>query len=578
MAEQRFKGSWILKILIVLLALVLVAVIYIPDRTWSSERKVVETSRNNLMALYEAENYHYLKTKRYIPGDSLEALITFADSDSALIARQKIGQLTHELSRNLEGAMQIPVIKALIPISKSLNEINDELNFNSRYFSKYDHILRQSEEILTGLPRFSSGSADFPHFSVMKNYVDSLSILKERIGDYKLQNAALLGQRYLDSLNAHIGNIETGTVTRAWNAEYDKISSLLKEIKKTDIVLVSTVADRTKKFIDRIKTAMNELARINLSDNIHRLQMQKDYLNQTHESFLKQANFFISQNYGIMQLNEVDSLLVKLNEDNLYCPDIFDGKHRYIVHYRPGRPGLVVECPNLLNGFQQQLIASTAPLKNLSLYPVVNKINGALDSTIRVMNETKDKYRLSRYSTEILLSIKELEAEMTQEMDNVRLYRYVKRVQTFVDTVQTEKRLSALRPMIEDILAPMATLADHIERRNLEDIEKKLNYFGTKVQLIDSLVANTSQIPANVRREIPPFKNSFENVYGALNEIKTALNPADAPKLRQASNEIEKALLQTLNGYHERIYGIFFHVVHTNHGYVENGNKSWEER
>ncbi len=578
MAEQRFKGSWILKILIVLLALVLVAVIYIPDRTWNVERKVIETSRNNLAALYEAENYHYSKTKRYIPGDSLETLITFAGKDSALIARQKIGQLTHELSRNLDGIMQLPVIKALVPISKSLNEINDELNFNSRYFSKYEHIAAQSEAVLSSLPRFSSGSADFPNFSIMKSYVDSLSILKERIGDYKLQNAALLGQRYLDSLNAHISSIEMSTVTRAWNAEYDKISNLLKEVKRTDIVLVSTVADRTKKFIDRIKASMDDLARINLGENIQMLQMQKDYLNQTHESFLTQQNFFISQNYGIMQLNEVDSILVKLSEENLYCPDTFEGKHRYIVHYRPEHPGLVVECPNLLNNFQKQLIATTAPLKDLSLYPVVGKINGVLDSTIRVMNETKDKYRLSRYSTEILLSIKEVEAEMKQEMDNVRFYRYVKRVQTFVDTIQTEKRLSALKPMIEDVLAPMDTLADHIEKRDVGDIEKKLQYFGRKIQLIDSLVANTSQIPANVRREIPPFKNSYESVYAALNEIKTAINPADAQKLRQASEEIEKSLVQTLNGYHERIYGVFFHVEHTNHGFVENGNKSWEER
>lgn len=578
MSEQRFKGSWILKILIVLLALVLVAVIYIPDKTWKMERKIIETSRNNLVALYETENYHYSKTRRYLPGDSLEALITFADSDSALIARQKIGQLTHELSRNLDGIMQLPLIKALLPISKSLNEITDELNFNSRYFSKYEHIAAQSEAVLSSLPRFSSGSVDFPNFSIIKNYVDSLSILKERIGEYKLQNAALLGQRYLDSLNAHINNIEMGAVTRAWNVEYNKISALLKDVRKTDIILVSTVADRTKKFIDRIKSSMEELARINLGENIHLLQMQKEYLNQTHESFLTRQNFFISQNYGIMQLNEVDSLLVKLNEDNLYCPDTFEGKHRYIVHYRPGHAGIVVECPNLLDNFQKELIAATAPLKDLSLYPVIDKINSALDSTLRVMNQTKDKYRLSRYSTEVLLSMKELEAEMKQEMDNVRLYRYVRRVQAFVDTVETEKRLSALKPMIEDVLAPMDTLAEHIDKRDVADVEKKLNYFGRKIQFIDSLVANTSQIPANVRREIPAFKNSFENVYAALNEIKNAINPADAPKLRRASDEIEKSLVQALNGYRERIYGGFFHIEHTNHGFIENGNKSWEER
>lgn len=575
MAEQGYKGSIILKILIFVLAIGLVAVIYYPNRIWKAEDSLETRSQKNMVALYEAQNYHFNKNKLYVDADSLEELLTFIQNDSTLQQRQKIGELTVSLHRSLDNVLEIPLLKAILPISESINEISDELNFNSRYFTKYEHISNASDDVLSGLPKFSN-SGDFPNFCVVKTYVDSLNHLKERINDYKLQNSALLAQKYLDSLIVYAENIELDAVNNFWLSEYGKITSLLNDIKKTDIVLVSTVVDRTKKFTDRIKAAMSDLEKINYQQNIQALHSQKEYLNQVYQDFISGDNFLVSQNFGQLKLNEVDSILIKLNSDMFYSPDTFNGRQRYFVNFQQGKPSIKIESPNLTGLFHSQLMQATDPIRDLSVYPLTGAVRASLDSTITVMNEAKDKYRLSRYSTEILLNMKEVIAEMQQDLRSIRVYQYIKHLQTFVDTVQSERRISVLKPMIEDILNPMDTLATHLENLDLSDFNQKMNYYGKKIQSLDSLIQASRDVPASVKRDIKPFHPTFENVYGAIEQVRVNLNPGDGEKIRESARAIETALLNVLNGYNERIY-VFFYKKHKNYGYVENGSKSWEE-
>lgn len=575
MSEQSYKGSIILKILIFVLAIGLVAVIYYPDRIWKAEDSLEVRSRHNMIVLYEAENYYYGKNKLYVGADSLEKLLTFLQNDSTLNQKQKIGQLTVSLDRSLQNVLKIPLLKSILPISESINEINDELNFNSRYFTKYDYIMFASDGILSDLPKFSN-SADFPNFCIVKTYVDSLSHLKEHINDYKLQNCALLAQKYLDSLIVHAEKIELDAVNSFWLAEYGKISDLLKDIKKTDIVLVSTVVDRTKKFTDRIKTGMADLAKIDYQQNIEELHSQKEYLSQVHQDFISSDNFLISQNYGQLKLNEVDSMLIKLNQGMFYSPDTFEGPQLYFVNFPPQKQSIKIESPDLTKQFHAQLLEATEPIKDLSVYPLTGIIRASFDSTISVMNKNKNKYKLSKYSTDILLNMKELIAEMQQDVDKIRIYRYVKHLETFVDTVQSERRISVLKPMIEDILNPMDTLATHVENVDLSDFVTKMNYYGKKIRALDSLIQATPQVPASVKRQIQPFYPTFDKVYGAIEQIRVKLNPGDGEKIRQAARSIETALVNVLEGYNERVY-VFFYKKHRNYGYVENGTKSWEE-
>jgi len=565
------KGSIILKLLVLVFIAALVMVIYIPGKLWKQESRLENTSHNNMVSIYEAEEYYHTKTKSFVPADSLEKLLAFIKSDSTLIKKQKIGQLTNVLYDSVQKILTVPVIKAIIPISNALSEIDGDLSFNARYFEKYENIAAEAKNINASVNKFAN-NPDFPAFNHVRVYIDSLSILSDRVNEYKLQNAAQFAQQYIDSISSYLSNMELNKVQSEWAENYNKINSFVKDVKKTDIVLVSSVADRLKKFIDRINTSMSDLEKINPRQDVALLNRYKSAVSRVYSMFINPENFLVSQNDGILQLDEKDSILVKLSESNFYDPDTIDGVQRYFVAY--DGTNLVVESPNLSGMFHSDLETAVQPIQNLSFFSGINNLRASLDSTINEMNAAKDKYRLSRYSTELLLDLKEVIAEM-KDLNNIRFYRYANNIKNFVDTVKTERRLSVLKPLIEEILNPMDTLATHIETRNISDLEDRMNYFGEKLKKLDSLVAENPKMSSRTKRQIPSFYGMIETATHDVHDLKSALNPADGAKLRAAGKEIESALLKALNGYKEKVYMVFS-KKHINHGYVENGEKSWE--
>ena len=567
------KGSFLFKLLILVFILVLVAVIYIPDQIWTQENNMERVSRENMNTLYEAQHYYFNRTKSHLPSDSLSQLIEFIRSDSSLLEKQKIGSLTHVLLNGISGVLEIPTLKAMAPISDGVAEINGDLDFNTRYFSKYDHILQQKEDIKVRLKKFET-SLDYPNFNTLKLYTDSLKILQDRINERSLQEGTQLTQSYVDSIQKYLPNAEIDAFQEFWKTEYDNISNLIKDIKATDIVLVSSVADRLKKFIDRVNTGMAGLAKVNIQQDVQAMDAAKSKLGDIYTQFTQPENLFTTQKNGIVQLSEVDSILVKFNESHFYDPDTIDGEQVYLFHYKDTTASLIVESPNLLDDFQQKLNAAAEPIKNLSVYPFPEKIQSVLDSISSGITAAKDKHRLARYSTDLLLDIKELTTEM-QDISNLRFVRYSNNLKSFVDTIKTEKRLSALKPLINDYILTTGidSLASRIEKRDVSELTEKMDYFGEKIKNLDSMLV--ASVPNRVSRQIPPFSDTFAGAYSAVEELKSAINPDDGEKIRQASADIQNTLTEILNGYQVKVFGVFDRK-HVNHGYIENGQKSWE--
>ncbi|NIU00754.1 MAG: hypothetical protein GWN01_07410, partial [Nitrosopumilaceae archaeon] len=482
-------------------------VISIPAEIWSTEEKITTSSRENMNSIYEAQQYYYSKTQKFVPADSLEKLVMFLRSDSSLQSLSKLGNLTNQLYDRINQILDVPVLEAILPIIQSLDEIKGDLSFNTRYFKNYDDLMAQKESIESSLTKFES-SSEFPDFCTVKNYVDSLYRLRERMNEYKLQNSALLAKGYVDSLNVFLPSIERGVVENFWTEEYQKMLNFVRAIKETDIVYKSSVADRLRKFSDRINSSIKDLSKTELQANVQMLKEQKSHVEELHRKFLEPDNFMLTNKYGVLSLDETDSLLINFSEENFYDPDTFDGQQRYIVAYNNDTGNLTVESPNLLDDFQNKLLEATNPIRDLPLFSYPQKVRNSLDSTIVVMNETKSTYRLNRYQ-EVLLDMKELIAEM-QELNDVLFFRYSLNVKTFLDTVQTERRLSVLKPMIEDILNPIDTLAARTETGNVSDLREKLNEFGNKIQALDSLIQD--QTPSRISSRIDPFYDSYKEV------------------------------------------------------------------
>jgi uncharacterized protein (UPF0333 family) len=563
MAAKGSKGSILLEILILLLALLLVAVILIPSKIWKEEEATTKISRNNMNTIYEAERFYYQKTGSYT--DSLSKLLNFVHSDSGLQQRQTLVNLTRSFLQVVDNILNISSVNNLSKVSSALYEINGDLVGNERYFRKDPEILQSSEEILRELAKFDS-SMMFPNFTKTKLYIDSLRNLRESVSDFSLQNAIQKSINFVDSINIYYGNIERAAVETYWTAEYVKISTFITNIRNTDISKVSSVPDRVKKFIDQINSNLNALQSANTSKDSQSLDAEKQNLTELHQKFLAPEYFFLTKRYGLSALNETDSILIEFNQNNFYGPD---SKKPYIIDTTNGH--FTVESPNLLDLFHSRFLESVKPIENLPFYTEVNNLDTLYARTLERLNDNKN---LLRRNTDLLLGIKEISAEM-EEPSKSKFYGYTKRLQVFLASLQQQKLLSVLRPEIEGILNPMDTLAAHVQSKNITDLEDQINYFNGKLHELDSLIAVT-RLSSRIRSKLQSNTEVFQPAFGILTQIQNNLNPSDAIAIRDAAKSLEKNLLNALEGQTESVY-LIFRKKHINHGFITDGEKSWEK-
>jgi len=557
------KGSIIFKIIIILLALLLISVIAIPNDIWEEEDQMTRQSRHNIYAIYEAEQFFHRKTGSYT--ENFDTLITVIQSDTTLKEKEEVGNLSNELNDILAATLTIPSLRYISTISKAVAEMQGDIRINERYFHKNDDLNRVREELGMNLTRFDS-SAIFPDFCETKSLVDSLSELKDKINEYRLQNATYLAKNQMANIAEMLPTIEVNTVVEFWNNEYNRIKDFIREGEKTDIARVSNMFDRLSRFSSRINNNVQELSKVDIQGSLQNLFELQTQMENIYQKFISPQYFRISQRYGLLSLSEVDSTLLNLTSENFTCPD---SKEKYIISIVGEK--ITIESPNLLDEFASQNRTTVEPIMDLQIFDYISKIDDAIDSTNSLMDEKRVHIR--RYSN-LLLNMKEIMAEF-KNLKTVPIYRYAKDTKTLIDTIQVVKQLSVLKPMFEDALNPMDTLATRIENHNFSDLEERLTYLGNNIQNLDSLIS-AERIPGRVKREIPSFYENYKVVFSIVDEMKRNIAPDESTMLRQVATELEKSLLKVLNGYEEPV-NLIFTRTHENHGYIKNGVKSWEE-
>jgi len=563
MAAKGSRGSILLEISIVLLALLLIAVIIVPNQIWEDELQTTIKCHDNVNAIYEAERFHYQKIGAYT--DTFSYLLTTVQTDSGLMQRQTLVSLTQSFMRVAENILSIPSIETISKISQASFEVTGDLFGNERYFRRYENIAQTSQEIVREMTRLDSSIA-FPNFSRVKLFVDSLRFIKESVSDYSLQIAIFRSINYVDSLKEYYFSIEKDAFNQFWKDEYKKISNFITDIRATDISKVSTVPDRLKKFIDQINSSVQILNNANFSDDASNIENEKQNLIELHQKFLSPEFFILTKRYSLTALNEIDSILINLSQEDFLCPD---SKEPYLIDTTRRR--LTVECPNLLNVFHQKFSSDIEPIKNIPVYQQISDLSSVIDSTKSVLDANR---AILRRNIEVLIQIKELMIEF-EEMDNVFFYRYVNEINDFIQLIDKEIKLSVIKPTIENILNPMDTLATRIDQVNVSDLEKKLNYFNDKLKDLDSTVA-TIRLPASVRRQVISNSQPFQQTFAIVNDIKSNFKPEYSEALRKTSKSLENNLLEALEGEDEAKY-VIFNKKHDNHGYIKGGEKSWEE-
>jgi hypothetical protein len=321
-----------------------------------------------------------------------------------------------------------------------------------------------------------------------------------------------------------------------------------------------------KKFIDQINSNVQILKGANTSKDAEALGVEMQSLTELHQKFLSPEFFMLTESYSLTKLNETDSILINLTQNNFSCPD---ANNTYL--FDTSKVKITIECPHLLDTFQEEFRENIEPVRNLPFYQHVSNITSIIDTTKAILDENRKELR--RY-TDLLLKIKELQVELDQ-MNNVFFYRYTEEMNDFINLVDQEKRLSLLKPAIEDILNPMDTLATRVETGNIADLEDRLNYFNKQLSKLDSSI-QTTRLPRRVRNKLRPNAEPLQPAFEELSNIKSSFAPGTAAALREASNELEEDLLEAIEGEKEPVY-VIFRREHQNHGFIASGEKSWEE-
>lgn len=557
------KGSIILKIIIILLALLLVAVIALPQRIWNEEDILVTQSRKNMNAIYEAQKFFHQKTGHYT--DDLDTLITVIQNDTSLQQKKRLVNLTHEIYDIMENTLEIPSIAGILLVSGSVSELQSDLLGNDRYFEKYVDLDESQKRIFMNLTRFDS-SAAFPQFCKTKTFVDSLNDLKNRINEYRLQNSAYLAETYLDSIHTTLPKVEKDAIRNFWDNLHLLITQLIKDAEQTDIRKVTNIIDRLQRANERINSAILNLLNADIQSDLAELSNLQSEMNSVYQKYISSEQFQLTQRFGLLELTETDSTLLNLNRDDFTSPD---DNEKYIVDAKGEH--LIIESPNLLDKFASKNREIVEPIRNSVLFKEIESIQEIIDSTNQAMTETVP---LIRRHGNVLLDMKETMAEL-KDLNSVPFYKMANDLNTLVDTIETEKKISVLKPMFEETLNPIDTLAARIRNKNIGDLEERLNYLGNEIKGIDSLLSS-STIPSRVRRRIKPIYPIYEPVFSILNDMKSSMNDELANKIETVSENLEKSLVEVLNGYSENVY-VIFQKKHINPGYIKDNVKSWEE-
>ena len=117
MSNHQPQGSIILKILIIIAAIVLIAVILIPGEIWENEEKIKDITLTDIESLYEAQRYYYNLNQEYT--SDMNVLLTSIHNDSTLKVKKQVVDYTIKLRKAIDNFFEQPIINSLIKITLS---------------------------------------------------------------------------------------------------------------------------------------------------------------------------------------------------------------------------------------------------------------------------------------------------------------------------------------------------------------------------------------------------------------------------------------------------------------------------
>ena len=176
MSNKSGKGSILFKLLIVVFAVGLIAVILIPGEIWEQEAYEKATAEMNMESVYEGLRFYHRITGDYTTNP--QEILSVVRGDSSILLQQKIVNHTEQLTKLIDAYLNDKYISSLIDIYENIDNIVADLEENKYHFEAVDEYFKNESEAISMDIINLKRSAQYTEFAIATGYIDSLRELR----------------------------------------------------------------------------------------------------------------------------------------------------------------------------------------------------------------------------------------------------------------------------------------------------------------------------------------------------------------------------------------------------------------
>jgi len=560
MSSREGKGSILLEILIVVLAAALIAVIIIPGKIWNQEKQEEKIAHDNISAIYQAEKFYHRVTEKYTTDPS--GLLRVIEQDSTLKQADKVVNYTRTLKRYIGEYLNIPYIRALAEINQNINNIQGDLESNKRNFKPHEDIKNEADYLKMQLGQLNV-SAQFPNYVSAAAYLDSLGELRRAITDFKLQVAGAKAKNYTDTLQVLLPHVNVPALKEAWMPLSKRLEKFIKMVKRSDVVKVSSVADRVQDFKNFVDESFVRAEKAKVEQDLQTAQQKHQELANLYQTFLK--DFIVTTKLAVLRLSEADSLVLHLTQDNFYSPV---NKEMYKIMILDDSTSVKVESPVLLKEIKEKALPIA---EEVGALPALPRIKAYLDTLSTLENKGLEIKRKLRRNTDVFIAYKSLQ-EVIGRFSDISFISAYKDLQTFAQAVPVSESFSEIKSTAQNALTGVQLFKQAYTEQVFGNLDSLHLQVKQGLQEFDSVLAKVRRLPKGVQ----DFHKDITMLDSMLQQIKKIEDPTFTDHLGKIEKNLEDLYLFASKGKTIRVYGVFSKKI-KNFGYIYRDTKSWEE-
>ncbi len=562
MAKASGKGSIIYKLLIVIFALGLIAVITIPANIWKEEEQEMLAAHHNMATIYEAEKHYFRLNKEF--STSKEDLIASALNDSSLEQQRKVVIYTKELRRTLKGYSSNDYIAAVVKLTDNMDKLEDDLINNERYFKTNPDILNEAERLNLKLSNFSN-EVLYPNLSHVMAYVDSLTLLQLELTDFTLQTAAITATHVTDTLNKMIPKLEVEKFESEWNPLSKEVSVFRNRVDDDeDIRKLTSVADRIRDFNVDVNEALTKIKTLDMQSQMQEAAEFQSQLDAQYKKFLN--DFIVTTKSAKSRLAEADSLLLNISSENFTSP-VNNEPYKIIINN--DSTDVKVESPVLLEELKEKVKAVSDEVKSFAF---LEPFGAYLDTLESISNKGRDIKSELRRNIEITAQNAEIRFSIDEYKQN-EIYIAYKDLVDLVNVTENSESYSEIKNSIEKARNALS-IFDQLYSENLfakldtlhADVINDLNMYN-------DILNGLRRMP----RGVTTFENEMEQLNQIITNMKQKSSDNSSENLKNLVSECEQIIKFASEGKEERVFVLFKKKIQ-NHGYIYKNERSWEEK